>query len=129
MLLVLGITGSEAPGVESSKTVDGKQVDDCSNSPTEADLLSCRQKRLAQSEQALALAVKSLNDNYRTSAVPRATLLQTSHRAWLAYRKAECKLQTYDSASGTAYEIYRLDCLDGMNRRRLVDLQSLLGSP
>jgi uncharacterized protein YecT (DUF1311 family) len=45
------------------------------------------------------------------------------------FRDVECRVRTYDSASGTMYDTYLLACLTDMNANRADSLQAMIDEP
>jgi uncharacterized protein YecT (DUF1311 family) len=102
--------------------------DACATSPTEIALLSCRKDQLAASEGRLAQAYERLRKSYADEP-KRSALLSASESAWLAYRTAECRLRTFESAQGKAGEVYFLDCLKTVTDDRIKAMNALIAAP
>jgi uncharacterized protein YecT (DUF1311 family) len=103
--------------------------DSCSGSANEESLLGCRQGENARSEKRLGQLFDKLDKGYRKDEPALAPLFDEAQRKWRDYRDAECKVRTYYSSTGSAYEIYRLDCLTRMNAERILLLQQQEASP
>ena len=120
MVAVFGCLSAEA--AQSEK-------DGCAGSKTENTLLTCRQKQFANSEAALKSVLASLKSNYEAEEPELAKLLADAQAKWQLYRDAECLVVTFESSSGTAYEVYKLDCLNKLNLKRLADMKALQSAP
>ena len=103
--------------------------DACYGAKTENSLLICRQQEYAKSEATLKNLLNSLSANYEREEPKQLLLLSESQSKWLAYRDAECLLITFESSAGSAYEVYKLDCLNKLNLKRIEDLKLLQSSP
>jgi len=116
----------EAHGEDEAPT-DG--LDPCANAATEAEMLRCRQQAFADSESAVDGFYQQLISNNAKDEPDLLALLQQAQAAWRDYRDAQCRVDTYYSASGSAYETYWLDCLEKANGARAHQLERLLESP
>ena len=103
--------------------------DPCAGSADEATLLRCRQAELSRAETALEGAAAKLAATYRVDEPPKAEALMRAHEAWRRLREADCVVDTWDSRGGTAFEVYRLDCMTTAAKARLVHLQALADAP
>jgi uncharacterized protein YecT (DUF1311 family) len=72
--------------------------------------------------------VASLNKTYRPDVV-LAGVFSTAQAKWREFRDAECKLKTYDSQGGTAYDSYWLECLAKLDRDRIKTLEDMKDHP
>ncbi len=102
--------------------------DPCAGSSTEVVLLACRRKENKDTEVALARLTEKLDKNY-ASEPERANAFSVAGQKWGDFRDAECKLLTYESRSGTAAEVYWLDCLTRLGRERIDSLKKLAENP
>ena len=103
--------------------------DPCANSATEADMLRCRHQEFADSESEVDGLYQQLMNSYAKDEPGLHPLLQQAQAAWRDYRDAQCRVDTYYSASGSAYEIYWLECLEKANGARALQLEWLIESP
>lgn len=101
----------------------------CNNAKSEENLLQCRKKRFLESEKNIGRLLAALQKSYRESEPRLAAYLNKSQVKWKAYKDADCELKTFYSRSGSAYEVYKFDCLATMNFKRSEDLQRLLDTP
>jgi uncharacterized protein YecT (DUF1311 family) len=103
--------------------------DPCAGSANEAALLACRRLENRKSEEALRALADRLAKGYEDDEPARAKVFADARARWQEFRDAECKLRTYDSANGTAHEVYWLACLTAMNGERLEVLRKLADNP
>ena len=103
------------------------QPDQCAGSATDQAMWTCRHEQLDKSEAELAAIVADLNASYDGD--ERAAPLKAANDAWLAFRDAECKLLTIDSASGTMFDLYWTRCLTEQNVKRIAQMQWLVDHP
>lgn len=98
------------------------QADDCQNASSQATLNECFGKAYKKSDAELNKLFKDLQ--HRTDDADLKQKLVQSQRAWIAFRDAECDMQTFGggSISGTSYPI----CLSGLTTQRITDLKKYL---
>jgi len=98
------------------------QADDCQNASSQAALNECYGKAYKKSDAELNKVFKTLQ-NRADDADLKKKLVQ-SQRAWIAFRNAECDMQTVGggSISGMAYSI----CLSDLTTERVNDLKKYL---
>jgi uncharacterized protein YecT (DUF1311 family) len=105
-----------------------RQADTCAASANEAALLACRTKATAAQmrsiDQANARLIKRAADEPALQAALRA-----SHQAWLRHRDAECRVETWESSSGSAAATHLLYCQQMRNAARLADLGARISAP
>lgn len=116
------------PATPVARSAKGSK-DPCAGSADEKALLSCRQSQNTKSEQALRQLVDKLARSYEQDEPPLAKVFATAQAKWAEYRDAECKVRTYESASGPAYEVYRLDCVTSLNGERIEVLRKQASNP
>lgn len=103
--------------------------DTCSDSATEVDLLKCRKLDKSESEKVMKKLYTELYGGYLENEPNLAPLFKQSMESWEVYKVAGCKVQTYYSIGGSAFEVYWLDCLTSMNRGKIVELQNFISAP
>ncbi|WP_411506489.1 lysozyme inhibitor LprI family protein [Brucella anthropi] len=98
------------------------QADDCQNASSQAALNECYGKAYKKSDTELNKVFKTLQ--HRTDDAELKKKLTQSQRAWIAFRDAECDMQTFGggSISGMAYSI----CLSELTTQRIDDLKKYL---
>jgi uncharacterized protein YecT (DUF1311 family) len=103
--------------------------DSCNDMTSERLLLNCRKQQKELSEINLTRTLEKLVSNYKEEGNNLVLMLKDSQKKWEAFRDSECKLLNYYSSDGTAYEVYLLDCIAKMNKKRTKDLQLLIENP
>ena len=103
--------------------------DRCAGSANEAALLSCRQNQLNSANNRLRQMLDKLRQRYENDEPQRWKLLAASQETWRAFSQAECRFRTYESASGSAYQVYLLACLAELTELRLKDLDAIVANP
>ncbi len=98
------------------------QADDCQNASSQAALNECYSKAYKKSDADLNKIFKTLQR--RADDADLKKKLVQSQRAWIAFRDAECDMQTFGggSISGMAYSI----CLSDMTTERVNDLRKYM---
>lgn len=111
-----------------TKAAAKKVADPCAYPASEGALLSCRRREYDKAEADIAKLVAVLAKNYATE-VALAGVFSASQFKWREFRDAECKLKTYDSQGGTAYESFWLECLTKLDQDRIKTLEDLRDHP
>ncbi|MCH4539928.1 lysozyme inhibitor LprI family protein [Brucella tritici] len=98
------------------------QADDCQNASSQAALNECFGNAYKKSDAELNKLFKTLQR--RADDADLKKKLVQSQRAWIAFRDAECDMQTFGGGSivGTSYPI----CLSGLTTQRINDLKGYL---
>ena len=112
-----------------SAAVAVEKPDPCGGSANDAALRACRDTNHKASERRLRETYEKLHTSHRKDEPKLAELLASAQKAWRSFRDVECRVQTYDSASGTMYDTYLLACLTKMNEERATSLQAMLDAP
>ena len=121
-------TATRTVAKSATKTATTKSADPCAYPATEDALVSCRKREYDRTETDLARLAATLNRNYGPD-VALAGVFSKAQTKWREFRDAECKLETYDSQGGTAYESYWLECLAKLDRDRIKTLEDLRDHP
>ncbi|PWU77117.1 urease-associated protein [Ochrobactrum sp. POC9] len=117
--LKLGIIGVV---FSSFAAITTAQADDCQNASSQAALNECFGNAYKKSDAELNKLFKTLQR--RADDADLKKKLVQSQRAWIAFRDAECDMQTFGGGStvGTSYPI----CLSGLTTQRINDLKGYL---
>jgi len=102
--------------------------DRCALPDTEEALLQCRRNEHTRVENSMRGFVEALGTAYQKEAELMAAFT-TAQEKWMEFRDAECKLRTYDSRDGTAFESYWLECLTALDEERITVLQYMKEHP
>lgn len=116
-------------GASAAGAAPRAEVDPCARSRNEATLLTCRQQQAAQSTQRIEQLLERLRRRDETDEPERWQLQVASQADWRQYRDAECRVRTFESRAGKAYETYRLACVALLNRLRADDLHKQVDNP
>ena len=101
----------------------------CAGSPDEATLLNCHQAEFEKAEAAVGALVGRLNRYWSADEPNKAEALARAQAAWARSREADCVVDTWDSRGGTAFEVYRLDCVTKAAKGRAAYLKALTEAP
>ena len=129
LIVALGLSIACLSTAEASASPHSADKDPCLGAASENALLACRKKQFDDSTRELTGIYEKLHRQYGKSEPPLATALEQAQTAWLNYRDLECKVRTFESSSGSAYEVYKLDCLAKLNAQRITDLKALGAAP
>lgn len=105
------------------------RADACAGTANEAALLACRTRLQDQSMAAQQRLIDQLRKRLQADEPERLQLLLAAQTAFVQYRDAECRVRTFESRSGSAFQAYWLACLTDLNRLRAADLQALVDNP
>jgi uncharacterized protein YecT (DUF1311 family) len=105
-----------------------KSNDPCAYPATDEELLTCRHKDHDRAEASVHELVQALAKMQQGDAELRR-VFATAQAKWSEFREAECKLETFDSRDGTAFESYWLECLTTHARERIKTLQRMKDNP
>jgi uncharacterized protein YecT (DUF1311 family) len=103
-------------------------TDPCALPETEEALVPCRRSENTRVENSMRGVVEALSRAYREEPELMAAFT-TAQARWLEFRDAECRLRTYDSRDGTAFESYWLECLTALDQERLTALRYMAEHP
>ena len=99
----------------------------CSSSPDERAIEKCLRALDAvglDEIQKFGVKIKQQAEKKSFSAP-----FDVAHRAWLAFRDADCKAKTFESYGGSGYNSIFATCLIEMNNIRVEDLKGRADSP
>src|SRR5262245_65420895 len=102
------------------------KADPCAGSADDAAMRACRKVQLDASERRIREFYGKLHARHAGDEPKLAKLLASAQVKWRAFRDVECKVRTYESASGTMGDVYLLACLAEMNNERAGQLQEMV---
>jgi uncharacterized protein YecT (DUF1311 family) len=102
--------------------------DPCALPETEEALVQCRRSESTRVEDSMRRLVEVLSTSYQKEPDLMAAFA-TAQAKWLDFRDAECRLRTFDSRDGTAFESYWLKCLTALGQERLIALRYMEEHP
>ena len=103
--------------------------DPCVNAPDDQTLRDCRAGDLEAATIELRSVASALSESLADGLVGNAEALAEAQTDWERFMRSECRLTNFESLSGTAGDIYEMDCLSTMTRARTKQLQEMLDSP
>lgn len=107
----------------STLSLSTAQADDCQDvTGSQADLNSCYGNQLKTSDGELNKLYKELERRADDAELKQS--LVKSQRAWIAYRDAECDMQTI--GGGSIVGMSRAICLSGLTMQRIDDFKRYL---
>ena len=108
---------------------DSTPSDPCANAPDDHALRACRTRDLDAAAAELKEVAAALSQSLSEGLDGNAEALETAQVDWDRFMRSECKLINFESLSGTAGDIYEMECLSRMTRARIKTLRELLDSP
>lgn len=103
----------------------GGGVIDCDATDADNELLACARKDLEAGQKHLDELVKQTQASL--PAAGRATF-DAAHKAWLAYRDADCRWNAYDVETGRSSELILMSCLADLTISRMEELDAGFGN-
>lgn len=101
----------------------------CLDSKTQQEMDACTQKSLNLRTRHMKMILGQLMKNYKAGEAGMAKALEKSQHSWQVYKNNNCKLETYDSRSGSGYASILNACLETKTNERISYLQWLLDNP
>ena len=92
--------------------------DPCANSPDDHALRACRASDLDAATAELKEVAAELSQSLSEGLDGNAEALATAQADWDRFMRSECRLINFESLSGTAGDIYEMECLSTMTRAR-----------
>ena len=108
---------------------DSTTSDPCANSPDDHALRACRASDLDAAAAELKEVAAELSQSLSEGLDGNAEALETAQADWDRFMRSECRLINFESLSGTAGDIYEMECLSTMTRARTKLLREMLDSP
>ncbi|GGE73229.1 lysozyme inhibitor LprI family protein [Sphingomonas prati] len=110
----------------------------CGDKPNQTAMTMCQRAVAAQADAnlnriwkqayaAMQQADRTLSMGVNTSEPGYAAALLASQRAWLAFRNAECRIESYEWRGGTMQPFTASQCLAEVTRQRTAQLRAMLG--
>ena len=108
---------------------DSTPSDPCANSPDDHALRACRDSDLGAATAELKEVAAALSQSLSEGLDGNAEALATAQADWDRFMRSECRLINFELLSGTAGDIYEMECLSSMTRARIELLRDMLESP
>ncbi len=94
---------------------------------TTPGLEGCAEHRVLKSDGQIDKLNSSISSELETARMKRAFV--AAHRAWLAYRNADCESMASIYEGGTLKPLAHILCVEGRNERRVRDLRDFRDGP
>ena len=101
----------------------------CQNIPRDPEFTACWREEFKKSEAEIARRLRVLTERNRKDEPDLNRLMTKAQRAWLVWREAACRVDTYESKGGSGFSVYWDRCLIKMNEARAIELQHMIDSP
>ncbi|MFD1950516.1 lysozyme inhibitor LprI family protein [Sphingomonas arantia] len=110
----------------------------CGDKPNQTAMTMCQQAVAAQADAdmdrtwkqvyaTMQQADRDRADEAKPTEPGFAAALLASQRAWLAFRDAECRIESYEWRGGTMQPFTAGQCLAAVTRQRTAQLRAMLG--
>ena len=94
---------------------------DCDATDQDNELLACARKDLEAGQKRLDVLVKET----MASLPPEGkTTFEAAHKAWVAYRDADCRWNAYDIETGRSSDLILMSCLADLTISRMEELEA-----
>ncbi len=90
-------------------------------------LEGCAEHRVLKSDAQIDKLNGSIASGLATAPMRRAFV--AAHRAWLAYRNADCKSMSSIYEGGTLMPLAYIQCVEARNKQRIEDLRGFRAAP
>jgi uncharacterized protein YecT (DUF1311 family) len=101
----------------------------CQNVPKDPAFTACWHEEFKKSEAEVARRLRVLGERHRKEEPKLDRLMTKAQRAWLVWREAACRVDTYESKDGSGFSVYWDRCRIKMNEARAIELQHMIDSP
>ncbi len=119
-----------SPCAVSSAASAGKDNDfPCKNYTTAYDIGKCYQDIVDVRKKEMNTVFEKLHKNYKDDDPNQALSLDESQRAWVKFKDANCRMETWDSRMGTGFGEYWNRCEIDMIESREKELRRWLDMP
>jgi uncharacterized protein YecT (DUF1311 family) len=90
---------------------------------------ACWREEFKKSEAEVERRLRVLAERHRKDELDLHQLMTKAQRAWLLWREAACRVETYESKGGSGFSVYWDRCQIKMNEARAVELQHMIDNP
>ena len=101
----------------------------CQNIQKDPAFTACWREEFKKSEAELARKLRVLTERHRKDEPDLHGLMTKAQRAWLVWREAACRVDTYESKGGSGFSVYWDRCQIKMNEARATELQHMIDNP
>ena len=101
----------------------------CQNVQKDPAFTACWREEFKKSEAEVERRLRVLAERHRKDELDLHQLMTKAQRAWLLWREAACRVETYESKDGSGFSVYWDRCQIKMNEARAVELQHMIDNP
>ena len=101
----------------------------CRNVHKDPAFTACWREEFKKSEAEIALRLRVLAERHHKDEPNLHRLMTKAQQAWLAWREAACRIDTYESIGGSGLSVYWDRCQIKMNEARALELQLMIDNP
>jgi len=101
----------------------------CQNVEKDPAFTACWHEEFKKSEAEVARRLRVLAERHRKEEPKLDRLMTSAQRAWLVWREAACRVNTYESKDGSGFSVYWDRCQIKMNEARANELQQMIDNP
>ena len=101
----------------------------CQNIQKDPAFTACWREEFKKSEAEVARRLRMLAERHRKDEPDLDQLMTKAQRAWLVWREAACRVDTYESKGGSGFSVYWDRCQIKMNEARANELQHMIDNP
>jgi len=103
--------------------------DPCQHAHKDPEFTACWQEQFKKSEAEVAQRLRVLATRHRKDEPELHGLIIKAQQAFLAWREAACRVETYESKGGAGFSVYWDRCRIKMNQARAGKLQRMIDNP
>ena len=101
----------------------------CRNVPKDPEFTACWHEEFKKSEAEVARRLRVLAERHHKDEPNLHRLMTKAQQAWLVWREAACRVDTYESKGGSGFSVYWDQCRIKMNQARATELQDMIDNP
>jgi uncharacterized protein YecT (DUF1311 family) len=101
----------------------------CRNVPKDPEFTACWHEEFKKSEAEVARRLRVLAERHHKDEPNLHRLMNKAQQAWLGWREAACRVDTYESKGGSGFCVYWDRCRIKMNQARATELQDMIDNP
>ncbi len=103
--------------------------DPCQHAPKDPAFTACWHEQFKKSEAEIERRLKVLAARHRREEPELHRPMTKAQDAWLAWREAACRVDTYESKGTPGFSVYWDRCRIKLNQARAAELQQMVDSP
>jgi uncharacterized protein YecT (DUF1311 family) len=119
--IVLALVAAAVPATASD--------DPCKHAEKDPEFSACWQEQFKKSDAEIARRLRVLAERNRKDEPELHKLMTKSQQAWLAWREAACRVETFESKGTRGFSVYWDRCRITMNEARAAELQRMIDEP